>query len=153
MEGSRIMNLTYIAFGISLVLTVWHLAEEYFGELWVYFGNIAGVDIPKWLGISVFTGLLGVALFVAALGILDLNGNGDFRSFSLVGIGFLIGARLSDWWNSHVRLQRNFRLNRDIPAILDCFQRGFTRPMPHCSLRCLAFTMRGGWPIHPGRHC
>jgi len=110
------MTLIYIAFGISVLLSLWHLAEEYCGELWDYFGNIAGVCIPRWLGVFAFTGLLGIALFVAGLGILDLDENPTARWPSLVGIGFLIGTRLSDWWNSHFRLQRKFPTREGYPS-------------------------------------
>jgi hypothetical protein len=108
----NVTTLIYISFGVSLVLTGWHLTEEYVGRLWDYFGLIAGVLIPRRLGISVFTVGLGATLVLAAVGILDLGGGFDGYWLSLLGVGFLIGGRVSDWWHSHFTLQKKYQGER-----------------------------------------
>jgi len=105
-------TLVYISFGVSLMLTSWHLIEEHQGKLWRYFGAIAGVQVADWVGRLFFTVLLGVILVAAAVGILGIAGGFDAVWFSLFGVGFLIGGRVSDWWNSHFSLRRNYKWNQ-----------------------------------------
>ncbi len=94
-------TLVHICVGVSLVLTCWHLAEEHRGKLWRYFGAIAGIPVADWIGRLFFTVLLGVTLVLAAFAILGIDGRPAAVWLSLVAIGFLIGGRVSDWWNSH----------------------------------------------------
>lgn len=106
--------LAYAVFVFSLGLTVLHLAEEYKGKLWQYFGAIAGVQVADWVGKLVFTVVLGITLVAAAFGILGIYRSEPLwlRWLSLIGVGFLIGGRVSDWWNSHVSKRRNYRWDR-----------------------------------------
>ncbi len=94
-------TLVHISFGVSLILTTWHLAEEHRGKLWRYFGAIAGLPVADWVGRLFFTFLLGITRVIAAFAILGINGRPAAVWLSLVAIGLLIGGRVSDWWNSH----------------------------------------------------
>jgi hypothetical protein len=106
-------TLVYLIFFVSLMLTVWHLAEEHQGRLWQYFGAISGVQVADGVGRFFFTILLGMTLVIAAFGILGIyrisGARSDDAGLSLVGVGFLIGGRVSDWWNSHFSKRRIYK--------------------------------------------
>lgn len=101
-------NLVYISFGVSLTLTVAHLIEEHQGQIWRYFGAIAGVQIDDWAGRIFFTFGLGLLLVAAAFGILYINRD---STWPILCVGFLLGGRLSDWWFSHYSKRRHYRWN------------------------------------------
>lgn len=93
---------------VNMFLTLFHSIQELNGRLWRYFGAIAGGVFPNFLGIMVFfVGLTG-GLWVLAL--VGIAGGFPFREVSqavaMWAVGFLIGARLSDSWFSHIRLDR-----------------------------------------------
>lgn len=88
---------------LSLILTVAHVAEEYHGRLWRYFGSIAGVWIPHPVGIVSFSiGLLALLSTLAVIGFSEIGSFSD--SFRLGAVFALIGGRLGDVWFSHWRL-------------------------------------------------
>lgn len=109
-DGAMLLR---VAFGISVVLTLFHLIEEHHGKLWRYFGAIAGVRISDWVGRLFFTGGLGVVLLGAAIGVLTLGTQSDWAWASVFGVGLLLGGRVSDWWNSHYgKVSRGYVGNR-----------------------------------------
>lgn len=95
--------------GIDLVLTLIHSVEELKGRLWNYFGAIAGIRVPDWLGIPTFSIALTLALW--ALGFVGLAGGlsalvGLPDRWAVAAIGGIIGARVADGVLSHLRLDR-----------------------------------------------
>jgi hypothetical protein len=95
------VNLVYLCFVVSVVLSSWHLSEEYKGRLWRYFGAIAGVRVSDTAGKLVFTGGLSISLLLAAVLLLRIAD--ESSGLGVLGAGFLLGGRVSDWWNSHYR--------------------------------------------------
>ena len=95
---------------VDLALTLVHSVLELRGRLWRYFGAIAGVIIPDTPGfLFFFVGLTATLWGVAFTGIagwLPFLGAIQWPAISMCALGFLIGARLSDTWFSHVRLAR-----------------------------------------------
>jgi hypothetical protein len=93
--------------GADLVLSLLHSLQEWKGSkapLWRVFGAIVGVWVPHPLGFAVFTvgltvllwtaGLTGIAGWLPGLGPVPL-------CWTIVGLGFLIGARVADSVVSH----------------------------------------------------
>jgi hypothetical protein len=94
--------------GVNLTLTLVHSLQELRGRLWRYFGAIAGVWIPDFLGVLLFFVVLTVSLWaigwIGITGYLPFIGQSERRAAWAVGT--LIGARLSDGRYSHVLLDR-----------------------------------------------
>src|SRR5215831_16799777 len=92
----------------DLGLTLIHSLQELNGRLWQYFGAIAGVQIPKVLGILFFS--LVLTVFLLAVGFTGISGHVLFFRIpdwiAIGALGLLIGGRLSDRLYSHVRLDR-----------------------------------------------
>src|SRR5213594_2533745 len=92
----------FIALAVLLVvdlgLTFVHVAEEYKGRLWTYFGAITGVEIPKWVGVVFFTVILTVLLWAVGLagiaGIIPFPHTAPDELWSVAAVGILIGGRL-----------------------------------------------------------
>lgn len=100
---------------VNLVLTMVHSIEELRGPLWRYFGAIAGIRIPHWLGFPVFTVLLTLILWAAGFagiaGQMPLFGAVP-EEWAMAALGGLIGGRIADGLFSHVRLHlAGFRPN------------------------------------------
>lgn len=86
-------------FIFDVLLTALHTYQEYRGELWGYFGRIAGVRIPRPLGVALFSTALPLGLWaLAVLGI----GAEFFGATELPwAVGALAGARCGDAVFSH----------------------------------------------------
>jgi hypothetical protein len=100
-------------FAFDLVLTALHVRAEYRGELWQYFGDIAGVRIPRRVGVALFSIALPVVLFAlsAAAFVPMLLGHAP----TAWALGALAGARAGDGAFSHlVQAMRGFRPNPGI---------------------------------------
>jgi len=84
---------------LSVGFSICHLFEEHKGKLWRYFGAIAGVRISDAVGSLVFTVGLGMILLLAGASLLLIDDQASV--LGVLGAGFLLGGRVSDWWNSH----------------------------------------------------
>jgi hypothetical protein len=95
---------------INLGLTLVHGVEELKGRLWGYFGGIAGLRVPAWLGIPTFS--IGLTLVLWALGLIGIGGGLSAvvgprtDGWALGAIGALIGGRVADGIFSHLRFHR-----------------------------------------------
>ena len=107
--------------GINLALTLVHVAEEYKGRLWRYFGGIAGVEIPDWLGIPSFTVLLTLVLwavgFAGIAGVVPFAHAAPGEQWGVGAVGALIGGRLSDGLFSHLLLRKKYSPNPGIRSV------------------------------------
>jgi hypothetical protein len=97
--------------GINLTLTFAHVTEEFNGRLWSYFGGIAGVQVPDWLGVPLFTVLLTVVL--CSVGLAGITGIVPFwhvasEKWSLGAVSIMISSRLSDGLFSHLLLSKKY---------------------------------------------
>lgn len=94
---------------VNLTLTLVHTVEEFNGRLWRYFGAIAGIKVPDWLGFPLFS--VALTLLLWALGLAGIaRGVPPFaevpENWAIAAIGGLIGCRIGDGIFSHVRLHR-----------------------------------------------
>ncbi len=88
---------------VDLALTLIHSLQERKGQLWRYFGAIAGVKIPDSFGQLVFFGGLTLSLWI--VGLIGIYGTVMWRTpFAFGCLGAVVGCRLSDSLYSHVRL-------------------------------------------------
>lgn len=106
--------------GIDLGLTYVHVAEEFKGRLWSYFGAIAGVRIPAFVGMPLFTVFLTVALW--AVGFAGIGGSIPFllavpENWGAGMVGVLIGGRVSDGLFSHILLRKKYYPNPGMKSI------------------------------------
>ena len=105
--GPTTLGLLLILF-VNLGLTLIHSIQELKGQLWRYFGAIAGVRIPDALGFLIF--FLGLTIILWIMGFIGISGNLVIleipKSFAIGALGFMIGARFSDRLYSHIRLDR-----------------------------------------------
>jgi len=92
-------------------LTLGHSVEELKGRLADYFGAIAGVRIPAWVGVVFFfAGLTGVLWVVGAIGIVGTYSWPNRCTVAMLGL--LMGCRVADGLFSHVLLHvKGFRPN------------------------------------------
>jgi hypothetical protein len=94
---------TFAILGVSIALTLWHGNQERQGRLWRYFGAIYGFRFPDFWGGGIFfwglTLVLWLITIVAMTGLWPWSGG---EAWGIAAVGFLIGARLSDTWKSHV---------------------------------------------------
>lgn len=95
--------------GTDLVLTLIHVSQEFRGHLWSYFGGIAGIRVPAWLGIALFS--IGLTLLLWSIAFAGLAGGLSpvievSRPWSIACIGAIIGGRVGDGIFSHIRPHR-----------------------------------------------
>lgn len=102
---------------IDLALTLLHSLQERKGQLWRYFGAIAGVKIPDGFGQISFFGGLTIALWI--VGLLGIAGTVLWQTPLAFGcLGAIIGCRLSDGWFSHIALNNaGFRPNPGLSSV------------------------------------
>jgi hypothetical protein len=102
---------------IDLALTLWHSLQERKGQLWRYFGAIAGVRIPDGFGQVVFFGGLTLSLWI--VGLLGITGTVLWQKPVAFGcLGAIIGCRISDSLFSHVLLNNaGYRPNPGLPSV------------------------------------
>lgn len=102
---------------IDLALTLLHSLQERKGQLWRYFGAIAGVKIPDSFGQVVFFAGLTLSLWV--VGFIGIYGTVMWQTPLAFGfLGALIGCRLSDSLYSHVRLNaEGFKPNPGLASV------------------------------------
>jgi hypothetical protein len=88
---------------VNLALTLIHSLQERKGQLWRYFGAIAGVKISDSFGQIVFFGGLTLSLWI--VGFIGIYGTVTWQTPLAFGcLGAIVGCRLSDSLFSHVRL-------------------------------------------------
>ena len=88
---------------VDLALTLIHSLQERRGQLWRYFGAIAGVKIPDSFGQLVFFAGLTLSLWI--VGLAGIYGAVIWQTPLAFGcLGAIVGCRLSDSFYSHVRL-------------------------------------------------
>ena len=88
---------------IDLAFTLLHSLQERKGQLWRYFGAIAGVKIPDGFGQLVFFGGLTISLWI--VGLLGITGTVLWQTPLAFGcLGAIIGCRISDSLFSHILL-------------------------------------------------
>jgi hypothetical protein len=88
---------------VDLALTLIHSLQERKGQLWRYFGAIAGFKIPDSFGQVVFFGGLTLSLWI--VGLIGIYGTVTWQTPLAFGcLGAIVGCRLSDSLYSHVRL-------------------------------------------------
>lgn len=149
----------------DLALTLFHSNEERKGHLWRYFGAIAGVLIVDWVGVSLFFISLTVVLWL--VGFIGLTGHFPTgavapTALAMALIGALIGARVSDTFYSHIRLdRRGYRPNPGLSstpyylieaaALIIIFYPGLTANLGYAIIGVI-----GGWAafyaVLPGLH-
>src|SRR5215467_4930491 len=102
---------------IDLALTLLHSLQERKGQLWRYFGAIAGVKIPDSFGQIVFFGGLTISLWI--VGLLGITGTVLWQTPLAIGcLGAIIGCRISDGLFSHVLLNNaGYRPNPGLPSV------------------------------------
>ena len=106
--------------GVDLTLTLVHTTQEYKGRLWSYFGGIAGVQIPNWLGIPLFTVLLTLVLwtvgFAGIAGVIPFPHAAGYI-WGVGALGLLLGCRFSDGLFSHLLLRKKYSPNPGIKSV------------------------------------
>ena len=102
---------------INLALTLLHSLQERKGQLWRYFGAIAGVKIPDVFGQIVF--FAGLTLSLWAVGLMGIYGTVMWQTPLTFGfLGAILGCRLSDSLYSHVRLNaQGFKPNPGLASV------------------------------------
>jgi len=102
---------------IDLALTLLHSLQERQGQLWRYFGAIAGVKIPDGFGQIVFFGGLTLSLWI--VGLLGITGTVLWQTPLAFGcLGAIIGCRVSDSLFSHVMLNNaGYRPNPGLASV------------------------------------
>lgn len=114
-------SYTLIALAIlqiaDLALTLLHSVQERKGQLWRYFGAIAGVKIPDSFGQVVFFGGLTISLWI--VGLLGITGTVLWQTPLAFGcLGAIIGCRISDSFFSHILLNNaGYRPNPGLPSV------------------------------------
>lgn len=103
-SGYSLIALVILQIG-DLALTLWHSLQERKGQLWRYFGAIAGVKIPDRFGKLVFSDGLTISLWI--VGLLGITGSVLWQTPLAFGcLGAIIGCRISDGLFSHVLLDK-----------------------------------------------
>jgi len=102
---------------IDLGLTLLHSLQERKGQLWRYFGAIAGVKIPDSFGQISFFGGLTISLWI--VGVLGITGTVLWQTPLAFGcLGAIIGCRMSDRWFSHIALNNaGYRPNPGLSSV------------------------------------
>jgi hypothetical protein len=101
----------------DLALTLLHSLQERKGQLWRYFGAIAGVKIPDSVGLLVF--FIGLTILLWIVGLLGIAGTVLWQMPLAFGcLGAIIGCRLSDSLFSHILLNNaGYRPNPGLPSV------------------------------------
>jgi len=101
----------------NLGFTLLHSLQERKGQLWRYFGAIAGIKIPDSFGQVVFFGGLTISLWV--VGLLGITGTVLWQTPLAFGcLGAIIGCRISDSLFSHILLNyAGYRPNPGLPSV------------------------------------
>src|SRR5215470_3249117 len=90
---------------IDLAFTLVHALQERKGQLWRYFGAIAGVKIPDGFGLVLFFVVLTISLWT--VGLLGITATVLWQTPLVFGcLGAIIGCRLSDSVFSHILLYK-----------------------------------------------
>jgi len=115
-SSSTLIILTILQV-IDLAFTLLHALQERKGQLWRYFGAIAGVKIPDGVGLAVFFRVL--TIFLWTVGLLGITGTVLWQMPLAFGcLGAIAGCRLSDGVFSHIRLyQEGYRPNPGLPSV------------------------------------
>lgn len=102
---------------INLALTLLHSLQERKGQLWRYFGAIAGVKVPDIFGQISFFGGLTISLWI--VGVFGITGTVLWQTPLAFGcLGAIIGCRLSDSVFSHILLNKEgYRPNPGLPSV------------------------------------
>jgi hypothetical protein len=102
---------------VDLALTLLHSLQERNGQLWRYFGAIAGVKIPDSFGQISFFGGLTISLWI--VGLLGISGSVLWQTPLAFGcLGAIIGCRISDGWFSHIALNNaGYRPNPGLSSV------------------------------------
>ncbi|KUM24673.1 hypothetical protein AU467_06030 [Mesorhizobium loti] len=102
---------------IDLGLTLLHSLQERKGQLWRYFGAIAGVKIPDSFGQVAFFAGLTLSLWI--VGLLGISGTLLWQTPLAFGcLGAIIGCRISDGLFSHVLLNNaGYRPNPGLSSV------------------------------------
>jgi hypothetical protein len=102
---------------IDLALTLLHSLQERKGQLWRYFGAIAGVKVPDSFGQISFFGGLTISLWI--VGVLGITGTVLWQTPLAFGcLGAIIGSRISDSWFSHIALNNaGYRPNPGLSSV------------------------------------
>jgi hypothetical protein len=102
---------------VDLALTLLHSLQERNGQLWRYFGAIAGVQIPDSFGQIAFFGGLTISLWI--VGLLGISGSVLWQTpLAFCCLGAIIGCRISDGWFSHIALNNaGYRPNPGLSSV------------------------------------
>ena len=101
-SSSKLVLLAIVQI-VNLALTLIHSLQERKGQLWRYFGAVAGVKISDSFGQIVFFGGLTLSLWI--VGLIGIYGTVTWQTPLAIGcLGAIVGCRLSDSLYSHVRL-------------------------------------------------
>jgi hypothetical protein len=101
-SSSKLVLLAIVQI-VNLALTLIHSLQERKGQLWRYFGAVAGVKISDSFGQIVFFGGLTLSLWI--VGLIGIYGTVTWQTPLAFGcLGAIVGCRLSDSLYSHVRL-------------------------------------------------
>ena len=102
---------------IDLGFTLLHSLQERKGQLWRYFGAIAGIKIPDSVGQVVFFRGLTISLWV--VGLLGIAGTVLWQTPPAFGcLGAIIGCRISDSLFSHILPNyTGYRPNPGLPSV------------------------------------
>ena len=97
--------------------TLVHALQERKGQLWRYFGAVAGVKIPDGFGLAVFFVTLTISLWF--VGLLGITGAVLWQTPLAFGcLGAIVGCRLSDSVFSHILLNNEgYRPNPGLPSV------------------------------------
>src|SRR5262245_14217397 len=101
----------------DLALMLLHSVQERKGQLWRYFGAIAGVKIPDTFGQLVFFGGLTASIWI--VGLLGITGTVLWQTPVAFGcLGAIIGCRISDSLFSHILLNNaGYRPNPGLASV------------------------------------
>jgi hypothetical protein len=101
-SNSKLVLLAIVQI-VNLALTLIHSLQERKGQLWRYFGAIAGVKISDSFGQIVFFGGLTLSLWI--VGLIGIYGTVTWQMPLAFGcLGAIVGCRLSDSFYSHAKL-------------------------------------------------
>ena len=102
---------------VDLALTLLHSLQERNGQLWRYFGAIAGVKLPDSFGQIAFFGGLTISLWI--VGLLGISGSVLWQTpLAFCCLGAIIGCRISDGWFSHIALNNaGYRPNPGLSSV------------------------------------
>jgi hypothetical protein len=102
---------------IDLAFTLLHSLQERRGQLWRYFGAIAGVRITDRFGEAVF--FRGLTLSLWVIGLLGITGTVLWQTSLAFGcLGAIVGCRISDSLFSHiVPNNAGYRPNPGLPSV------------------------------------